>query len=738
MKQFFKSFGKIIWNMIKILVILVLLAVLVVGIWFYNEYAQPVLALKARAERIAAESTVEDFRSALTSIVYDSNGEKITSLRSSKAAYYLNYEELPRWAKDVMLVTEDKKFYSHKGVDYAANIRAFYYLIKNKGEITQGGSTITQQLARGIYLTNEVSYERKLVEIFLAWELEERYSKQEILEYYLNTIYFGNGYYGIQAAAYGYFGRSVKDLSLSETVFICAIPNNPSLYDPLVRMEKTLERRDRMLLQMKNDGKITEEEYNTAVAEEMVLGKGSISRHNYVETYVRYCAIRALMEADGFTFRTEFKNEEDKARYEELYEASYAYWQQKLYIGGYRIYTSIDLQKQMHLQEAVNKGTEQFTEKNDEGIYELQASSVCIDNETGYVVAIVGGREQEYAGYTLNRAYQSFRQPGSAIKPLAIYTPWFERGMVPDSKVLDARFEGGPRNAGSYHGEITVRTAVEQSKNTVAWKLFSELTPEIGLSYLKEMKFRRIVDTDYVPAASLGGLTYGASALEMTSAYAALENGGIFRTPTCIIKITDIDGKEVVDNTITKKRIYEENAARTMTDVLKGVMTVGTAKSCNLETAIAAGKTGTTDEKKDGWFVGYTAYYTTGVWVGCDMPKKIEDLSGGSYPAAIWKAYMDRIHEGLPVVDFEPYAEVEGTYKAPDITITPSPTPSPTPEPAEILQEEVPDTEEEVLTPDEAETSEESAESVSAQDYMVTPPPDIFEEDIYDPTNDPG
>ena len=229
MRRFFKALGKFIWNAVKVGIIVLLLAMLVGCIWLYHEYAKPILALRAKAEHIAERSTEEDFKSALTSVVYDANGEKISALRSEKASYYLNYEELPRWAVDVMLVTEDKKFYAHEGVDYVANIRAFYYLIKNKGEITQGGSTITQQLARTVYLSNEVSYERKLVEVFLAWELEELYSKNEILEYYLNNIYFGNGYYGIQAAAYGYFGRSVKDLSLSETIFICAIPNNPSL-----------------------------------------------------------------------------------------------------------------------------------------------------------------------------------------------------------------------------------------------------------------------------------------------------------------------------------------------------------------------------------------------------------------------------------------------------------------------------------------------------------------------------
>ncbi len=715
MKRFFRALGRFIWNLIKIMIIILLLAAIVAGIWFYHEYGRPILALKARAEKIAEGSTVDDFRSALTTIVYDANGEKISTLRSEKASYYLTYQEIPQWALDVMLVTEDKKFYAHEGVDFAANVRAFYYLVKNKGEITQGGSTITQQLARTIYLTNEVSYERKMVEVFLAWELEDLYSKNEILEFYFNNIYFGNGYYGIQAAAYGYLGRSVKDLSLSEIVFICAIPNNPSLYDPLVRMEKTLERRDRMLRQMLEDEKITQEAYDRAVAEEIVLGKNSISRNNYVETYVYYCAIRALMEEDGFTFRTDFPSEAERKRYEERYNASYDYWQQKLYTGGYRIYTSIDLEKQALLQEAVNAGTAGFTEVNEEGIYKLQASAVCIDNETGYVVAVVGGREQEYAGYTLNRAYQSFRQPGSAIKPLIIYTPWFERGLTPDSMVLDAKFEGGPKNSGSYLGEIDARAAVAYSKNTVAWKLFSELTAETGLSYLKNMKFRRIVDTDYVPAAALGGFTYGVSAVEMAGAYAALENDGVFRNPTCITRITDIDGRDVVDDTAAEKRIYEQNAARMMTDVLKDVMTIGTARKNNLETALAAGKTGTADDKKDGWFVGYTAYYTTSVWVGCDMPQEMEDLSGNTYPLSIWKSYMDRIHEGLPMVEFEPYIEVEGTYRAPDITITPSPSPSVTPE----------------ITPAEEEPG------APADAYRVTPPPQISGGDGYDPTEDP-
>lgn len=727
MKQFFRAVGRFFWNTIKIGIILVLLAVLIAGGWFYFEYAKPILGLKARAEHIASGSEEEDFKSSLTSIIYDCNGEKISTLRSGKDAYYLTYEELPRAAVDVMLVTEDKKFYSHEGVDYLANVRALYYLIKNEGEITQGGSTITQQLARTVYLTNEVTYERKLVEVFLAWELEEKYSKQQILEFYFNNIYFANGYYGIQAAAYGYFGRSVKELSLSEVVFLCAIPNNPSMYDPKLRMEKTIERRDRMLNQMLQDGKITEAECNLAKAEEIILGQGAVTRHNYVETYVHYCAIRTLMQADGFTFRNNFGSEEDKEQYEELYEAGYTYWQQKLYNGGYRIYTSIDLQKQELLQEAVNSGTEEFTEVNEEGIYALQASAVCIDNETGYVIAIVGGREQEYAGYTLNRAYQSFRQPGSSIKPLIIYTPWFERGMTPDSLVLDEKFEGGPKNSGSYLGVIDARTAVKWSKNTVAWKLFQELTPEVGLSYLRRMDFRRIVNTDYVPATALGGMTYGASALEMASAFAALENDGVFRTPTCIMRITDADGKDVVGETVIEKQVYEKNAARSMTSVLQDVLNSGTARMNDLETAIAAGKTGTTDNKKDGWFIGYTTYYTTSVWVGYDMPREMEELSGSTYPLAIWKDYMDKIHEGLPVVEFSAYEKVTSTYAAPDLTPTPTPAGyDPQGDSAEEYRVTVTPVPEKK---DDAET------------YRVTPTPAPGKEETsgeeYDPTEDP-
>ena len=331
----------------------------------------------------------------------------------------------------------------------------------------------------------------------------------------------------------------------------------------------------------------------------------------------------------------------------------------KLYTAGYRIYTSFDLNLQQELQDTVNEALAGYTEVNDEGVYALQSAAVCIDNDNGYVRAIVGGRSQDFSGYTLNRAFQSYRQPGSAIKPLIVYTPSFERNYTPDSVVTDEPIEDGPRNAnGSYSGQITVRTAVEKSVNTIAWKLYEELTPEVGLSYLEKMNFAKLDANDYRPATALGGFTNGVSALEMASGYAAIENDGNYRAPTCIVKILDADGNEIYAPAQTEEAVYKQNAARMMTDVLKGVITSGTAHGLGLGSMPAAGKTGTSNDQKDGWFVGYTRYYTTSVWVGYDMPKKMDKLMGSTYPGTIWQKFMLKAHEGRSPMEFLPYAQV--------------------------------------------------------------------------------
>ena len=454
--------------------------------------------------------------------------------------------------------------------------------------------------------------------------------------------------------------RDVESLSLSQIAFLCAIPNNPTLYDPVTNKDNTVSRRDRILKNMLDDGKISQMDYAQAVAEQITLNRPqALAKNDYVETYTYYCATRALMEQQGFVFHEDFKTDEEQQAYEDTYSALYSECQKKLYTGGYRIYTSIDLSMQDGLQQSVNDTLSGYTGVNDEGVYELQASAVCIDNDNGYVRAIVGGRSQEFPGYTLNRAYQSFRQPGSAIKPLTVYTPSFEQNYTPDSIVVDEPIEDGPRNAnGTYLGEITVRTAVEKSVNTIAWKLYDQLTPDKGLSYLKAMNFSRISPSDYRLATALGGFTNGVSALEMASGFATIENDGYYRTPTCIVKIEDGNGTVLYDSGQKPVLIYKKNAARMMTDVLKGVITNGTGKGLDLGDMPCAGKTGTTNDQKDGWFVGYTRYYTTSVWVGYDMPKKLQGLMGNTYPGKIWQSFMSKAHEGLEPLEFLPYARI--------------------------------------------------------------------------------
>ena len=621
------------------------------------------------------------FQSNQTSLIYDSNGDIITELIGDRDSYYLEFSEIPFFVKRALITTEDRNFYKHSGVDVKAIARAVVALVKNDGEITQGGSTITQQLARNIFLTHEVTFQRKIKEMFLSLELEKTYSKNDILEFYINNIYFSNGYYGIEAASRGYFGKTVTKLSVAEMAFLCAIPNNPSKYDPFLNSDETTKRKNRILKQMLEQEDIDKEMYDEALFETIVLVSTKIEKKNYVETYAKYCATVALMEYSGFEFRYTFDNEEDKNEYEEVYQMLYAEFSAKLYTGGYRIYTSIDMEKQELLQQNIDEQLSYYTGTYNEGVYEFQGAATCIDNSTGKVVAVVGGRSQEQSGYSLNRAYQSYRQPGSTIKPILTYAPILERGYNPDTIVTDKKIVNGPINSPNrYDGDITLRYAIEKSKNTIAWDLYEKLTPNTAIQYLLDMNFKRIVKQDYVPATSIGGMTYGVSTVEMASAYSALENDGQFRSPTCIKKITDADFKIIIDNinlesdttTIDSKQIYEVNAARTMTEILTGVLKRGTAVNYQVHNAVCAAKTGTTNENKDVWFVGYSNYYTTSVWVGYDLPKEISDGYGTKCSGQIWQKFMTEIHQGLETVDFVPYIQDETTTNNETTTETPT------------------------------------------------------------------
>ena len=645
---------------IKIIIALLLAIVVIGGVLIYMKYGKKLIAMESDAKKIVSKSTMETFRQNETSIIYDANGNIMSKLKGEKDVYYIKYSDIPQVAVDAITSIEDKNFFKHKGYDLKAIIRAGLAYIKNKGVITQGGSTITQQLARNIFLSFEESWQRKAREIFIAIELEKKYTKKEIMEFYLNNIYFANGYYGIQSAALGYFGKGVNSLSLSQITFLLSIPNSPTRYNPYENIEGTLARRDRILDQMVLDGKISEAEASKAKSEEIKLKAPKVEKSSYALTFALDRAVKALMKSEGFNFRYSFNSDEVRKAYNENYSEVYSSCQTRLYSGGYRIYTSIDPEKQKLLQDTVDNGLSVSSEKSKSGIYSLQGAAVTIDNSSGRVVAIVGGRSQKLKGSTLNRAYQSFRQPGSTIKPLIVYTPAFEQGYTPESMVKDEKIEGGPVNAdGVFSGNMTILDALAKSKNTVAWKLFTEISPAIGIGKLLDMGFSAIADTDYYPSAALGGFTKGVNAVEMASAYATIENGGEFREPTCIMKMTDSSGNDIVADGFyqkgTSKYIYDENACKMMITCMEAVMTKGTGVGGKLATMPCAGKTGTTNDSKDLWFVGFTKYYTTSVWVGYDIPRSLAGLAYTATPLGIWKTYMDSINNGLPLAKLDDY-----------------------------------------------------------------------------------
>lgn len=638
-------------RMIRRLILLTILLALVTVLAVLSPKIIKVIKLAQDAKQIVAASTVDTFRESGTTVIYDAEGNELCTMRESKDMYYVDISQIPEGLQDAFVVMEDKDFYKHKGIDFKAIIRAIIANTEND-EIVQGASTITQQLAKNIFLSQEVTWERKVKEIFVARELEKKYSKKQILEFYLNNIYFANGYYGVGAAAKGYFSKEAGELSLSEQAFIAAIPNNPTRYNPLTNFDKTKERRDNILTRLYNDDYINSMNYYTAVDSEVVLSQQPVaSKNNSVETYARHCATEGMMQANGFVFRTNFTSDYDYEEYRRLYEESYTIFQQKLLSGGYMVYTSIDMGLQEKLQSAVDDNLKNYTSQKD-GVYEMQSSATCIDNTTGNVVAIVGSRSQELEGYTLNRAYQSYRQPGSSIKPLIDYLPYLEKGNNPDTIVTDEYIQDGPKNAdGTYMGNITLRTAVSLSRNTVAWNILKEIGTRVGSSYLINQGFHKVwMDKEY-NAISIGGFTYGVSTEEMAGAYATIANDGDYRRATCIVSIIDRHGKMVYDTSNRAQKIYDTEACRMMTDMLKSVVTDGTGRGAVPDNVIVAGKTGTTNSNYDSWFCGYSAYYTVAVWQGYDYPASIPQ----NCTIDIFRQFMEQAHKGLVKKDFPKY-----------------------------------------------------------------------------------
>ena len=600
----------------------------------------------------------DDFVMKEDTVVYDSKGKQVGSVNAGSYKY-VKINDVSPYIYEGYIAVEDKRFKTHGGVDLVATMRAGVSLLKHNMEITQGGSTITQQVIKNNLLTQNKSYTRKIAEILLAPTIESKFTKAQIMEFYCNSNFYGNKCYGVGAASKYYFGKKCADLEPHEAAMLIGLSNSPASYNPVLHPKAALKKRNSVLRIMCKEGVITPKEYKSALKKKLNIKQFSEkggSKESYVMSYAIHCAAISLMEKENFKFQYVFDSKEDYQKYNKQYSKVYSEKIESIRSGGYKLYTSINMKKQKKLQKAVDNGLSFNKEKDgDTGKYALQGAAVCINNETNYVEAIVGGRgkNDQY-----NRAYLAARQSGSAIKPLIDYTPGFESGMYsPSTIVNDHKFANGPSNAGGgYHGNVRIREAVARSLNTVAWQVLDNITVKYGLSFLDKLHFHNIsyIDNDNM-ALSLGGFTEGVRVVDMAKGFSTLANNGSYSDRTCIKKIEHVSDGVVYKNNNEKDQVYSQDAAWMMTDVLKGVFneSYGTGRKLNLDNGqICAGKTGTTNSSKDVWFCGYTKYYTTVVWAGYDTPRAMPGASGASIPGVIWKDYMDDIHKKLKPEDF--------------------------------------------------------------------------------------
>lgn len=647
----------IIRTLIYTPIILFLIGCIVFGIKFYKPLKETI----SEANEIKSEISRDDFELASNTHIYDTNDKEMFTVSGDKNIEYLKFDEIPEDVYNCFIAVEDIRFYKHNGVDMKSLARAGVSIIKNHGHISQGGSTITQQLVKLTYLTTEQTYKRKIKEMIIAREIEKQFTKQEILEFYINNIYYGNNAYGINSASLEYFNKPVRDLSLSQIAYLCSIPNSPNLYDPYKQDEdgenkNTLKRRNLFLDKLLEHGYITQDEHDKAKEEKITLERGDNSTKHFDSRkgFVEKEAIELLMQQNGFEFKYWFNSDEERQNYITKYNDNYKLWRNKFYKKGYKVYTSFNEELQSEIQAKVDEDLKNCTEQNDEGIYKRQVATITVENKTGLILTMVGGRTSPKTDY-LNRAYNVQRQNGSTMKPLAVYAPACDLlNYVPSTIEVDEQIKDGPKNSeNQYSGAVTIREALRRSINTVAWKTEQKVTPMKSLTYLKNMKFEYLVPADNSLALALGGMTVGTNVQEVAGGYSTLANGGKFNKPSCIIKITDSADEVLYERKSTDEQIYSEATSALVTDMLKTVATQGTGANAPFNKAIeVAGKTGTTDDTKDLWFAGYTPKYTTVVWTGYDQPQKFS-TSGTDSPVIIWRDIMQIMHKDGQACKFE-------------------------------------------------------------------------------------
>lgn len=647
-----KKIRRIIFSFLSLCLITV---VAIIIAKFYPEYKN----IKQNAYEKLSNMTEDSFKRAGNTEIYDKDGNIIGKYGNEKYEY-ISFQDISKYIVNGYIAKEDRNFLNHHGVDYKAILRAGYSYIKHKGVITQGGSTITQQVIKNNLLTSEQTYQRKITEIMLARALEKQYNKNQIMEFYCNSNYFGNGCYGVQAASQYYFGCDAKDISLGNAAILVATSNLPNVYNPIVNYDLSLEKRNDVLDDMLTCQYISQEEYDEAVAEKPTIVKQQSSeiKETYLTTYALHCTALKIMKKEGFDFKYTYQTEQEYEEYKKDYDEKYNNTVEAVRSGGYKIYTSLNQNIQKKLQQSIGSNLSEFQERNEnDEMYALQSAGVCVDNNSNMVVAIVGGRNNE--GY-YNRGYQAKRQSGSAIKPLLDYAPAINEGVVSCGTVVkdeEISIDGySPLNANrKYIGDVSVRSALFNSINTIAVKLYTETGKETALSYLADMHFHSMSYADMIaPSIAIGGFTNGVAVDEMAKGYSTLANGGKYSENTCIYKIIDSNNEIIYQSDDATTEVFNEDTAFMMTDMMQQTFKEngGAGNKYQTDKQIYVGKTGTTNDTKDVWFCGYSAYYTTAIWIGYDTPREMENMQSATYPTKIWVDFMQDLHKNLAPKEF--------------------------------------------------------------------------------------
>jgi penicillin-binding protein 1A len=564
------------------------------------------------------------------SLIYDRNGDVVSEVFRNENRIYLPYEEIPTMIIEAFIATEDQRFFEHKGYDAIGIARALLQNVRHEG-IEEGGSTMTQQLVRNLYLTHDQTYNRKLSELLYAHELEKKYTKEEIIELYINTIYFSNGVYGIEAASRYYFNKPSDRLTIAEAAFLSAVPNNPSHYDPLKNSEQTKLRQVWILNKMLEASYVTEEEFEQAIDEQIVLNvkQKSDLYPDYV-TYIHQEFTELVAESEGYNELLNHAADDERA----LIEQSLKERVQQLLASGIHIETSLDPFLQNLAVKAIHRQVPDA---------DVQASAVILDHNNNEIVAITGGKN--YRKFDFHRGYQNPRQPGSAIKPLLVYAPYIEKFNASTQSTIHASNvcfgEYCPRNyGGSEYGIVSLTTALKHSYNTPAVRMLNQVGVETAFNYLEKFSFSSLDERDYRLPSALGGLTYGLTPLEITRAYTTFASNGSFSPSYGIRNVTDQDGNTLYSWEKPQVEVWSKETNDKMRLLLSEVMKSGTATRAQVSAPYSGGKTGTTNNYYDLWFVGLTDQYTTGVWVGKDKQSSIYHLNDKAPHLRIWQELM--------------------------------------------------------------------------------------------------